>query len=210
MANVESGRLSRKAPGREEKPAKRSEQSARPPEAILEEIQKTGWTPELEAELLDTPMLLQIQPQLMNNLVKEAGQQRDANLWRLLAKICERRNEDQTAVTYVTEALQIQPDDVASMGLLARLCEKRHADAEAADWHRRVLEIDPTQVASNRSLAHFHYQRGEYETALAVSCSTRRVRTENAYQQIVLVAGHGQKRRHARSGAATYRRTTLA
>src|SRR5262245_49980805 len=122
MANVDSVRLSRKASGGEGKSAKRSEQSARPPEAILEEIQKTGWTPELEVELLDTPILLQIQPQLMNNLVKEAGQQRDANLWRLLAKICERRNEDQTAVTYVTEALQVRPDDVASLGLLARLC----------------------------------------------------------------------------------------
>ena len=166
MAKRKPGRLSQKTRGRGEKLSKRAEQSARPAEAILEEIEKTGRTPELEAELLDTPMLSQIQPQLLNNLVKEAGQQRDANLWRLLAKICERRNEDQAASTYATEALQIQPDDVASMGLLARLCEKRHADAEATDWHRRVLETDPTQAASNHSLAHFHYHRGEYETAL--------------------------------------------
>ena len=167
MANVESGRLSRKAPGRRgKKSSKRSAQFARLLEASLETLQKTGWTPEIEAALLDTSALLQIQPQFMDTLVKEARQQQNANVWRLVAEICERRNEDQSAVTYATEALQIQPGDVASMGLLARLCEKRQADTEAADWHRRLLEIESSQIVSHRFLARFHYHRGEYEAAL--------------------------------------------
>ena len=167
MANGESGRLSRKAPGRRgRKSSKRSAQSARLLEAFLETLQKTGWTPEIETALHDTSALLQIEPQFMDTLVKEARQQRNANVWRLVAEICERRNEDQSAVTYATEALQIRPGDVASMGLLARLCEKRQADTEAADWHRRLLEIEPSQIVSHRFLARFHYHRGEYEAAL--------------------------------------------
>lgn len=166
MANSESERLSQKSPRARGKLLQRSERLARSPEASLEAIRKTGWTPEVEAVLLDASTLIQLQPPFLDNLVKEAKEQRDANLWRLLAGLCERRNEDQRAILYATEALQVQPGDVATMGLLARLCEKRHADAEAIDWYQRILAVDPAHIAANRFFAILHYRRGEYETAL--------------------------------------------
>jgi tetratricopeptide (TPR) repeat protein len=166
MANSKAERLSGKVAGAKGRLLKRPGKSARSPEASLAAIQKTGWTPEAEVELLSAPALGQIQLQSLDNLVQEAGARHDPNLWRLLAGICERRNEDQHAILYATEALQIQPDDVATMTLLARLWEKRHAETEAVGWYQRILALDSTNVAANQFFAQLHYRRGEYAPAL--------------------------------------------
>ncbi|MBM4255815.1 MAG: hypothetical protein FJ147_07950 [Deltaproteobacteria bacterium] len=166
MANSTADGLSRKVAGAKGKLLKRSENSVRAAEASLAAIQQTGWTPEAEAALLDAPSLGQIQPEFLDHIVKEAGERRDPNLWRLLAGLCERRNEDQRAILYANEALQIQPNDVAAMGLLARLWEKSHADTEAVNWYQRLIAIEPTHVGANRFFALLHYHRREYETVL--------------------------------------------
>lgn len=164
MENLEPSRPTRNtAKG---KLRKKTGEPSRAPEAYLAEIQKTGWTPEIEANLLATPTQLHIQPELMDGLIADAAQRGDAKLWRLLACVCEGKGEERYAVTCATEALRLQPTDVTAMGVLARLCEKRHIEQEAADWHRRIVVVDPTQVDSLRFLAQVHYQRGEYEPAL--------------------------------------------
>lgn len=94
-----------------------------------------------------------------------AAQRQDARLWRLLARACEEKGEYREALGYVTEALRVQPDDVASLSLLAQLHEKRHAESDAARCHQQVLAQDPTRKTSNRFLAHYHYARGAYEQA---------------------------------------------
>ena len=166
MANVKPTRRVRNTRGTIAKRLDRREEHDRTPEAYLEAIQKNGWAPELEADLLRSPSFFHSQPRLMEILLKEAGQRRDAKLWRVLAELCERSNDNQTAATYATEALHIQPDDVTAMGVLARLCAKRQAEADAANWHRQILVIDPTQFISHRFLSQLHYHRGEYEAAL--------------------------------------------
>lgn len=99
--------------------------------------------------------------------VEEATQRQDAHLWRLLARACEERGEYREALGYATEALRVQPDNVASLSLLAQLHEKRHADSDAARWHQQVLVQDPTRKTSNRFLAHYHYARDDYKRALS-------------------------------------------
>jgi hypothetical protein len=95
-----------------------------------------------------------------------ATEKQDARLWRLLARACEEKGEYREALGYLTEALRVQPDDVASLSLLAQLHERRHAESDAVRCHQQVLVQDPTRKTSNRFLAHYHYSRGEYEQAL--------------------------------------------
>ena len=166
MANLEPSRSTRNASTMRGKLRKKNGEHVRTPDAYFAEIQKTGWTPQIEADLFATPSQLQIQPELMESLIKDAGQRRDAKLWRLLACVSESKSEDRYAATCATAALQLEPADVTAMGVLARLCEKHQAEQEAADWHRRILAVDPMQLGSLRFLAHLHYQRGEYEPAL--------------------------------------------
>lgn len=166
MANLEPSRPSRNTGTTKGKLRKRNGAHLRAPGVYFAEIQQTGWTPEIEADLFAAPSQLHIQPELMADLIADAAQRNDGKLWRLLACVNESKGEDHYAMTCATEALQLQPTDVMAMGVLARLSEKRQTEPEAADWHRRILEIDPTQVDSLRFLAHAHYQRGEYEPAL--------------------------------------------
>src|SRR5215213_283412 len=131
-----------------------SSESATPPaDSCIEILRDGGWTPELEASLLDAPDLLQLAPEKVSMLVTAARHRHDPNLWRLSAAVAERRNENQDAIRYATEALNLQPKDVGAMALLARLQEKLDDGAASAQWHRRIVDIDPQHTDSNRALA---------------------------------------------------------
>ena len=102
----------------------------------------------------------------VSTLAEAAGQQKDVHLWRSLARACAEKGKHSEALVYATEAIRMQPDDVASLSLLAQLSEKQHADEAAAHWHQQVLGYDPGRKTSNRFLAYYHYCHGTYEKAV--------------------------------------------
>lgn len=135
-----------------------------------------GWGLAMEAALSQGADPLQLSSQSASTWAEMAAQRQDARLWRLLARTCEEKGEYCEALKYATEALHVQPDEVASLSLLARLHEKQPANGDAVHWHQQVLVHDPTRKTSNRFLAHHYYRSGEYEKALA--CFTQLLEIE--------------------------------
>lgn len=166
MAKLGASRPARTVMGAEGKTRMGPEPPDLSPDAYIEAIQQGGWTSDLEANLLGAPGIAQLAPESIGLLIHEARQRNDAQLWRLLAGVAERRHEDQEVVAYATEALQLQPDDVASMAVMARCAAKTRDVVAAVKWQRRILDIDSNDLGANRALAQHHYDAREYEAAL--------------------------------------------
>jgi len=129
-------------------------------------VRAGGWGSAIEAALSQESGPLQLSSQSVSTWAEVAARRRDARLWRLLARACEEKGKYNEALVYATEAIRVQPDDVASLSLFAQLWEKQHADEAAAHWHQQVLRYDPARKTSTRFLAHYYYCRGIYEKAL--------------------------------------------
>src|SRR5581483_12309071 len=166
MAKSRSSRPARSVTRAVGKLQGRSEPTTLPPDACIQAIQNNGWTREVEASLLSASDLSQLAPETVSILVTEATRRNDPDLWRLSAAVAERRNENQDAIRYATDALNLRPNDVEAMTLLAQLYEKQDDSAASVQWHRRIVDIDPQSLNSNRALARFYYGRGEYDTAI--------------------------------------------
>jgi len=121
---------------------------------------------EVEAALFCQDFLLKTYPRSVAELSIIAVRKNSAPLWRLLARVCETNADSESAITFVTEALRVKPDDVASMTILARLSERCQKMDDAEQWHRRILEVNPTLRLSQLFLARQHYRRGEYQQAI--------------------------------------------
>jgi len=129
-------------------------------------IHAGGWGSAIEAALNQESGRLQLSSQSVSTWAEVAARRQDARLWRLLARACEEKGKYNEALVYMTEAIRMQPDDVASLSLFAQLWEKQHADEAAAHWHQQVLRHDSVRKTSIRFLAHYYYRRGIYEKAL--------------------------------------------
>ena len=104
-----------------------------------------GWDLAIETALSPESVPLPFSSPPTSTWAEAAGQQKDVHLWRLLARACEEKGKHSEALVYATEAIRMQPDDVASLSLLAQLSEKQHADEAAAHWHQQVLVHDPAR-----------------------------------------------------------------
>lgn len=135
-------------------------------EVYLEALQRGVASDEIEAVLFRPEFLLNTYPQSVAELAMIAVRKKSARLWRLLARVCEVNKDYENAATFLTEAWQEDPQDIAVLSMLARMAEKRQKVDEAALWHRRVLEINPSLSVSNLFLAQLHYAQGEYAAAL--------------------------------------------
>ena len=129
-------------------------------------VRAGGWESAIEAALSQESGRLQLSSQSVSTWAEAAARRQDARLWRLLARASEEKGKYNEALVYATEAIRMQPDDVASLSLFAQLWEKQHADEVAAYWHQQVLKYDPARKTSARFLAHYYYCRGSYEKAL--------------------------------------------
>jgi tetratricopeptide (TPR) repeat protein len=136
--------------------------AATPPAAV----RAGGWESAIEVVLSQESGRPQLSSQSVSSWAEMAARRQDARLWRLLARACEEKGKYNEALVYATEAIRLQPDDVASLSLFAQLWEKQHADEAAAHWHQQVLRHDPTRKTSTRFLAHYYYCRGSHEKAL--------------------------------------------
>jgi len=135
-------------------------------ETYLEALQRGVASAEIEAVLFRQEFLLNTYPRSIAELAIVAVRKKSGLLWRLFARVCEINTEYDQALTFLTEALQEDPNDIASLSMLARIAEKRRKMDEAALWHRRILEINPRLPVSNLFLAQQHYAQGEYAAAL--------------------------------------------
>lgn len=164
MAKTTSSRRGRTVKGADEKSEQSRGTSPFSVEACVKAIRETGWSPEWDTTLLEASRS-GIDPQVMDELVREARRLNNGNLWRLLAQIAAQAGADSDAKAHATEALQLQPDDVPTMIQLGQLAEKRRDKVATVQWYRRILDIDENEVNTNRALARLHYEEKEYELA---------------------------------------------
>jgi len=129
-------------------------------------LQKGVASAEIESMLFRQDFLLSTYPRSIAELAVMAVRKKSGQLWRLLARVCEINTNYDDALTFLTAALQVDPQDIAALSMLARVAEKRGQLKEAARWHRRVLEINPHLLVSTLFLAQQHFARDEYAAAL--------------------------------------------
>lgn len=135
-------------------------------ETYVEALQRGVAGAEIEAALFRQDFLLNAYPRSVTELSVVAVRKKNAQLWRQLARVCEINADYNDALTFLTEALRENAQDIATLCMLARIAERRQEMDEAATWHRRILEINPRLPLSNHFLAQQHYARGEYAAAL--------------------------------------------
>lgn len=135
-------------------------------DAYLAALQDAVWNPEVEDALFQENFLSKTYPRSVEQLSEVAAKRKDVLLWRLLARVCEVNTDYDQSTAFLTEALRVKPDDVASMSILARLFERRSQIEEAEKWHRHILEVNPMIGVSNLFLAQCHYTRGDYAEAI--------------------------------------------
>ena len=153
-------------------------------ETYLEALQRGVASAEVEAVLFRQDFLLNTYPRSITELAVVAARKKSGLLWRRLARACEINTDYDQALTFLTEAVREDPQDIASLSLLARLAEKRRKMGEAATWHRRILEINPHLPVSNLFLAQQHYARGEYAAALPYLARLRVKEPHNRMYQL--------------------------
>lgn len=134
--------------------------------AYLAALQNGAMDSEVEAALFREGFLLKTYPHSVTELWAVAARKKSGSLWRLLARVCETKNDDGTATALLVEALRENPNDIASLSILARIAERQQKLDEATAWHHRILEVNPNLLVSNLFLAQQHYARGEYVAAL--------------------------------------------
>jgi tetratricopeptide (TPR) repeat protein len=134
--------------------------------AYLTPIGKGAWDPEVEATFGRDDFLRRLYPYLVAALLGMRARPETSVLWRRLARLCEARGEDENARSLLTQALQVNSEDVASLSILARICERQQKLEEAAEWHRRILRVHPGLRVSLLFLAQRHYRLGEYAQAI--------------------------------------------
>jgi len=136
-------------------------------DAYLILVEKGIWDPEVEAVLVREDFLRKTYPSLVAALLAMPARQETSVLWRRLAQLCEAQGDDENARGLLTQAVQVNSEDVASLSILARICERQQKLEEAAEWHRRILRVHPGLRVSLLFLAQRHYRHGEYAQAIA-------------------------------------------
>jgi len=159
-------------------------------EIYLEALQRGVASAEVEAVLFRPEFLLNTYPRSITELAVVAARQRSGVLWRRLARACEINTDYDQALTFLTEAVREDPQDIASLSVLARIAEKRRQMGEAALWHRRILAINPHLPVSNLFLAQHHYARGEYAAALPYLAQVRAKEPHNRMYQLSWLLAH--------------------
>jgi tetratricopeptide (TPR) repeat protein len=159
-------------------------------EIYLEALQRGVASAEVEAVLFRQEFLLNTYPRSVAELAFVAVRKKDGLLWRLLARACETNADYEQALSFLTEALQEDPKDVATLSMLARIAEKQKKMDEAVMWHRRILEINPDLPVSNRFLAQWHYAQGEYAAALPYFARLRFKERNNRLYQLSWLLAH--------------------
>jgi len=136
-------------------------------DAYLTLVEKGAWNPAVEAALVREDFLGKTYPHSVAALLSMRARRETVVLWRRLAQLCEARGDDENARGLVTQAMQVNSEDVASLSILARICERQQKLEEAAEWHRRILRVHPGLRVSLLFLAQRHYRHGEYAQAIA-------------------------------------------
>jgi tetratricopeptide (TPR) repeat protein len=135
-------------------------------DAYLAAWGREGGNPEVEAAVLREEFLLLTYPRSVEKLAVFAAKRRNLKVWRFIARLCERRGDYDKAVAFLTQAVQNNSRDVASLSMLARSVEKSQGMEAAIPWHQRILELNPNLRASLFCLAQWQYTRGEYLEAI--------------------------------------------
>ncbi|MCS6926754.1 MAG: tetratricopeptide repeat protein, partial [Candidatus Binatia bacterium] len=127
---------------------------------------RTDEDPQALTALLREEVLLKTYPRSVEQLAPLVADKQDPSALRLLARVCEAKNDYDRAIALLTDAIRMAPDDVAALSILARVYAKRDGEAAAVPWHERILEVNPKVRASRVFLARWYYAQGQYAAAL--------------------------------------------